>query len=120
MRRLPPDPRWRALYDEHQGALMSASFVGPVGHLARTGRSAPAWRATLQPRQWWYVAPSPRSPEGIPAEGPWTSQHLQQAIESGVIEGTRLVWSPGMESWQPAGQQDEFAFYFAPPPLPAA
>ena len=45
---------------------------------------------------------------------------LQQAIQGGVIEGTRLVWSPGMETWQPAGQQDEFAFYFAPPPLPAA
>ncbi len=108
------------MHDKHPVALVSASIVGHVGHLAQVVQGAPAWRSTLQPRQWWYVAPSPRSPEGTSAEGPWTRQHLQQAIEGGVIEGTRLVWSPGMDTWQPAGQQDEFAFYFAPPPLPAA
>ncbi len=82
--------------------------------------ATPVWPSALQPRQWWYVAPSPRSPVGTEAEGPWTREHLQRAIQGGVVESTRMVWSPGMESWAPAGHQDEFAFEFAPPPLPAA
>lgn len=89
--------------------------------LSRSAREhAPSWRSSIRPRQWWYVAPPAGSPKGIAAEGPWTRDFLHQAIQNGVIESTRMVWSPGMESWAPAGHQDEFAFDFSPPPLPAA
>ncbi len=126
VRSLPTEPGWSAFHAKPQAALVSASIVGHAGHAghagqqAQKGRELPTWRPALQRRQWWYIAPSPRSPQGTSAEGPWTRTLLQQAIQGGVIEGTRLVWSPGMETWQPAGQQDEFAFYFPPPPLPAA
>lgn len=86
-------------------------------HLAETG---PSPSQTLLPRHWWYVAPSPSSPAGTPAEGPWTLAHLQYAITHGSVESTRLVWTPGMSNWSPAGHQPELAFEFAPPPLPAA
>ncbi len=74
----------------------------------------------LAPRQWWYVAPSASSPSGTSAEGPMPMSRLQSAIQQGTIESTRLVWSPGMVGWEPAGHQEEFSFEFSPPPLPAA
>ncbi len=83
-------------------------------------RATEPWAPVLVPRQWWYVAPSISSPQGTPAEGPWTLAHVQQAITGGAIESSRLVWTPGMASWSPVGHQPEFAFEFSPPPLPAA
>ena len=74
----------------------------------------------LAPRQWWYVAPPPSSPAGTAAEGPRTMAQVQTAIQAGAMEGMRLVWTPGMASWEPAGYQPEFSFEFSPPPLPAA
>lgn len=84
---------------------------------SNTKRSPEAIEALL-PRQWWYVGPASTSPAGTPAEGPWTLPHLQRAINNGTVESTRLVWTPGMAAWSPAGHQPEFAFDFAPPPLP--
>lgn len=73
---------------------------------------------TAATRQWWYVAPARFTPVGTAVEGPWTMTRLQSAIHHGTIESTRLVWSPGMGGWEPAGYQAEFAFDFSPPPLP--
>ncbi len=81
-------------------------------------KRSPYTMETLLPRQWWYIAPASSSPAGTPAEGPWTLPHLQLAINNGTVESTRLVWTPGMSGWSPAGHQPEFAFDFAPPPLP--
>jgi hypothetical protein len=91
--------------------------VPPVSHRAEPTDSK---IRVLAPRQWWYIAPASTSPAGTEAEGPWPLPHLQRAINEGVVESTRLVWTPGMAGWEPAGHQDEFAFGFSPPPLPAA
>jgi len=79
---------------------------------------SPHTTETLLPRQWWYIAPASTCPAGTPIEGPWTLPRLQMAINHGLIESTRLVWTPGMSGWSAAGHQPEFAFDFAPPPLP--
>ena len=54
------------------------------------------------------------------AEGPFGADRLAAMIVSGEIKRETLVWSQGMEDWQPAGQVSELAGHLAsvPPPLP--
>jgi hypothetical protein len=82
--------------------------------------AAPDNLRILHPRRWWYLAPANGCPPGTAAEGPWALAQVQAAMQAGAVESTRLVWTPGMASWEPAGYQTEFAFEFSPPPLPAA
>lgn len=82
--------------------------------------AAPDNLRVLHPRRWWYLAPATGCPPGTPAEGPRALSQVQAAMQAGAVESTRLVWTPGMATWEPAGYQAEFAFEFSPPPLPAA
>jgi membrane protease subunit (stomatin/prohibitin family) len=71
--------------------------------------------------------PPPLSPEktyhvdvGGKAEGPFGADKIAAMIVSGSIRRETLVWSQGMDDWQPAGQVAELAGHLAvvPPPLP--
>jgi membrane protease subunit (stomatin/prohibitin family) len=54
------------------------------------------------------------------AEGPFGADKLAAMIVSGAIKRETLVWSQGMDDWQPAGQVPALAGHLAavPPPLP--
>ena len=62
----------------------------------------------------WYFAVSGQT------QGPMPFSQLSQAIASGQVVGSTLVWSTGMASWQPASQAPQLAAYLqnTPPPLP--
>ena len=99
----------------------AAPFVPSFEGEAREERESRASDVRiLHPRRWWYLAPAAGCPPGTAAEGPWPLTRVQAAMQAGVVESTRLVWSPGMAGWEPAGYQAEFSFEFSPPPLPAA
>lgn len=52
--------------------------------------------------------------------GPYNIQQMQQMVQSGQINGSTLVWAPGMPQWVAAGEVSELASLFMPepPPLP--
>jgi membrane protease subunit (stomatin/prohibitin family) len=54
------------------------------------------------------------------AQGPFDAEQLVAMISSGTLRRETLVWSQGMEDWQPAGQVSDLADHLAavPPPLP--
>lgn len=54
------------------------------------------------------------------ATGPLANDQVGEAIRSGRIVASTLVWSPGMASWRPAGEIPALSTYFSstPPPLP--
>ncbi len=54
------------------------------------------------------------------AEGPFGADQLAAMIISGSLKRETLVWSQGMDDWQPAGQVPDLASHLAavPPPLP--
>lgn len=60
----------------------------------------------------WHIAES-----GQPV-GPFTGAQLAQAIASGRVSRTTLVWCVGMSEWHAAGQTEALVPFFAPPPPP--
>ena len=50
--------------------------------------------------------------------GPMSPAQLQQAVSTGRVTDTSMVWSAGMGAWQPAGQVPQLAAAFGPPPPP--
>lgn len=52
--------------------------------------------------------------------GPFDAGALQQKIGSGQMTRASLVWAPGMEGWEPAGEVEGVAGLFGnvPPPIP--
>ena len=54
------------------------------------------------------------------AQGPFGADQLAAMIVSGSLKRETLVWSQGMDDWQPAGQVSDLAGHLAavPPPLP--
>jgi len=54
--------------------------------------------------------------------GPYTMSDLSSQVASGVLNKQTLIWTDGMEQWEPAGQIQALESLFAgsPPPLPAA
>lgn len=58
--------------------------------------------------------------QGGQATGPFSVPQLQQALVSGQLTASTLVWSQGMAGWTPAGQVPALAGLFnEPPPLPS-
>ena len=55
-------------------------------------------------------------------KGPFDMSNLSSQVASGILTKQTLVWTEGMEKWEPAGQLPELERLFAgtPPPLPAA
>ena len=54
--------------------------------------------------------------------GPYNVQQMQQMAQSGQINASTLVWTPGMPQWASAGSVPELAqlFMVTPPPMPSA
>ncbi|MEM8950615.1 MAG: SPFH domain-containing protein, partial [Pseudomonadota bacterium] len=57
---------------------------------------------------------------GGTAKGPFNGDQLSAMVADGTLRRETLVWSQGMNDWQPAGQVSELAGHLAavPPPLP--
>jgi hypothetical protein len=55
-------------------------------------------------------------------QGPFTGPELPAKVSSGELDPQTLVWTAGMEQWQPAHEIAALApvLSIAPPPLPAA
>lgn len=62
----------------------------------------------------WHVA------RGGAAEGPFSRASLGRQASDGSLTRDTLVWTQGLDGWQPAGEIDELArlFTVAPPPPP--
>lgn len=63
----------------------------------------------------WHVAESGQ------AVGPFTPEQLAEAVRSGRVQRSTLVWTQGMSGWQAAGEHPQLASLFqgaAPPPVP--
>ncbi len=105
------------------GMAMGAASAGAAG----------PWGAAPQPQQ---PAAAPPPPPPPPVEkvwhlavngqtsGPYGRGHLGRMVTEGSFSRDTLVWSPGQDGWQKAGELPELAQLFTvmppPPPPPAA
>jgi len=103
------------------GLAMTNSMGGLVGGSSgappNSGPPAPAPAGPPPvPTTTWHIA------EGGQSVGPFTSAQVAQAVASGRITGTTLVWTVGMREWSAASGVEDLAGLFAPqpPPLPDA
>jgi membrane protease subunit (stomatin/prohibitin family) len=103
------------------GQQMANQMSGTAGASTSAGGAATSSQAGAA------STPPPLSPEktyhvdvGGKAEGPLGADKIAAMIVSGSIRRETLVWSQGMDDWQPAGQVSELAGHLAvvPPPLP--
>jgi membrane protease subunit (stomatin/prohibitin family) len=60
----------------------------------------------------WHVASAGR------VSGPFAVTELRDAVASGQMNASSLVWTAGMEGWTPLGAVPSLAALFAPPPPP--
>lgn len=65
--------------------------------------------AAVAPGQWFYM-------EGEQRKGPLGPGALTALVRSGHIQGTSLVWTPGMEEWLPLAQTPLWSATSAPAP----
>lgn len=97
------------------GQALGAQVAGPWGaRPAEPATPPPPPPPPPPPAKSWHVA------EAGKATGPFPSEELARRIAAGTLDRATLVWSPGMASWQPAGEVADLAPLFAnvPPPLP--
>jgi membrane protease subunit (stomatin/prohibitin family) len=100
------------------GLAMTNSMGGLVGGSSGAppngqGTPAPAGPPPI-PTTTWHIA------EGGQSVGPFTSAQVAQAVATGRIAATTLVWTVGMNEWSAASGIEALAGLFAPqpPPLP--
>ena len=69
---------------------------------------------TVPPGEAWHFVNRGQAQPPVPL------LQISQLVASGQIVSGTLVWTAGMESWQPASQVPQLAVYFrsTPPPLP--
>jgi len=93
------------------GVGMGMAMAGPM---LQQGGSGPIAPPPLPAPSSWHVA------ENGQARGPFGLAQLAQAVASGRLSTTSLVWTAGMAAWVPAGQVPELAglFHSPPPPIP--
>lgn len=97
-----------------QGGMQQQMAAAPQQHQLPAGQfqgQAPPPLPSAQPM--FHVA------AGGQSRGPFSAQHVAQALAQGQIAPDTLVWSAGMNGWTPAGQVPQLASQMAPPPLPA-
>lgn len=87
----------------HLGQTPVASTVAPVAPLAPP---------PLPTQVSFHVAVNGQS------TGPYPLPQIQQALASGQLSPSTLVWTAGMSGWQPAGQVPQLAGGMQPPPPP--
>ncbi|WP_235908391.1 SPFH domain-containing protein [Roseiconus nitratireducens] len=94
------------------GRMMPGGFGGPgAAPAAGSGGSAPP-----PPPPAWHVAVAGQT------KGPFAMSQLAGGVASGEVDRDTLVWTAGMDGWQPAGTVSALAGLFAaqssPPPPP--
>ncbi|HEY8492311.1 MAG TPA: SPFH domain-containing protein [Myxococcota bacterium] len=121
-----------AAYQAYQiGASLPAAAANPAGGLAGAGLGAGIGMAVagrmmpgLVPGALPQAPPPPPPPpawhlvQNGQATGPFTGEQLARFVESGVLRGDTLVWTPGMAGWAPAAQVPQLAPLLAAPPAP--
>jgi membrane protease subunit (stomatin/prohibitin family) len=98
------------------GFAMASRFMGQPGYVApgaAGGAPAAGGPPPIPGAVQWHVALSGQT------MGPYTPAQVQQAIQTGQLNREALVWSAGMDQWEPAGQSPLASlFTVSPPPLP--
>lgn len=98
------------------GFAMASRFMGQPGYVApgvAGGAPAAGGPPPIPGAVQWHVALNGQT------MGPYTPAQVQQAIQTGQLNREALVWSAGMDQWQPAGQSPLASlFTVSPPPLP--
>ena len=137
-----PDPVERALdarssmeligdvdrYQRYQmGAATPVAAANPSGGVAGAGVGlgmgmAYAGAVTRAPLQ--VVPGAPSGPavwhvtSGGTVSGPFTTEQMRDAVASGRLQASSLVWTAGLPGWSPMGIVPALASLFAPPPPP--
>jgi hypothetical protein len=100
---------------EGMGLGMGWAMANRMGQMAGAGGVA---TAPPPPPAAWHLAANGQS------KGPFSEQQLLQAVQSGELKATTLVWSPALGNWTAAGQVPQLGYLFsgppAPPPVPPA
>ncbi|NYS25567.1 SPFH domain-containing protein [Rhodobacteraceae bacterium 2376] len=106
------------------GMGMGMAMAQNMGQAAAGGQQPPAQGAATPPppppppqATVWHVA------ENGQTKGPFDASTLSQMIPQGSFSRDTLVWSPGQDGWQKAGEVPELQRLFAatpPPPPPPA
>ncbi|MRX49540.1 DUF4339 domain-containing protein [Paracoccus sp. S-4012] len=93
--------------------------MGPWGQIPATAAGAGAYPAVPPPlpsERVWHIAVNGE------ADGPYGRANLGRMVRDGSFTRDTLVWTPGTEGWQKAGEVDELAQLFTvmppPPPVP--
>ncbi len=92
---------------------MGAGAAGSSTSAGAAGAAAPT-PPPLSPEKSYHVDVDGK------ADGPFGADQIAAMIVSGSLRRETLVWSQGMDDWQPAGQVPDLAGHLAavPPPLP--
>lgn len=92
------------------GVALGGAIVNQFNPATQPSQAPPPLPATVQ----FHVAINGKQ------AGPFTLERMQQALATGEMTRTSLVWKPGMASWLAAEQVPELQALFAsmPPPLP--
>ncbi|WP_145103829.1 SPFH domain-containing protein [Cereibacter sediminicola] len=99
------------------GAAMGLGMAQRMGPWGAAPEAAPQAAPPPPPppaEPVWHVAANGQS------EGPLGRADLAARVSAGTLTRATLVWTPGQEGWQPAGEVPALAGLFAhmPPPLP--
>ena len=116
-------------YQQYQiGQSLPTAAANPAGGLAGAGLGMGMGMAAYQQMtpQGTAVAPAPppmpsavwHYAEAGRQEGPLPVERLVERIAAGTLSRTTLVWSPGMATWQPAGDVTGLQHLFPPSPPP--
>lgn len=101
------------------GMAQQVGRVGPWGQVpqqAGPGYGAPPLPPPVPVEKVWHIAVNGE------ADGPYGRGHLGRLARDGSFTRDTLVWTPGLDGWQKAGEVPELAQLFTvmppPPPVP--
>ena len=101
------------------GMAQQVGRAGPWGQVpqpAGPGYGAPPLPPTVPVEKVWHIAVNGE------ADGPYGRGHLGRLARDGSFTRDTLVWTPGLDGWQKAGEVPELAQLFTvmppPPPVP--